>query len=313
MKFLTLFFILFWGTFGVAEMSAPEKGKIVWVLPDWPASPLGDGAKAQAKANVFVRLTEQLQEALPQYDHHLIRGNADKAMRLWKEGKNICALPVLKTKERMDLAQMSAFVVFPPYRVIVKNSQVSSMLAKRDTVSFQNLMTSKNLKGGLIVDRSYGETIDRYLSETKDYKNWTLIEPHDGWETVLSMVQNGRFDYTIEMAEFVRYFNKKNSPSTNLVALPMQESASALISYVACNRNKWGTEIIKLVDKRMQVLASKKEFTQNLETLFHDDGLKDFKQDLQEFVQKRAEGPWMFVSAPIEAPAAAVSTSATPK
>lgn len=311
MKFLTLFFILFWGTFGVAEMSAPEKGKIVWVLPDWPASSMGEGDKV--KANVFVRLLEQLQQALPQYDHHLIRGAADKAVRLWKEGKNICALPLLKTKERADLAQFATFIVVPPYRVIVKNSQVSSILAKRDAIPFQNLMTSKNLKGGLILGRSYGEAIDRYLTDTKDFKNWSLIEPHDGWETVLSMVQSGRFDYTIEMAEFVRYFNKKNNMSTNLVALPMQESVQAQIAYVACNKNKWGTEIIKIVDKRLQVLAGKKEFMQNLETLFQDDGLKDFKQDLHDFVQKRSEGPWMFVSTPIDPPAPAPSTSATPK
>jgi hypothetical protein len=247
-------------------MSAPEKGKIVWVLPDWPASSMGEGDKV--KANVFVRLLEQLQQALPQYDHHLIRGAADKAVRLWKEGKNICALPLLKTKERADLAQFATFIVVPPYRVIVKNSQVSSILAKRDAIPFQ---------------------------------------------TDLSMVQSGRFDYTIEMAEFVRYFNKKNNMSTNLVALPMQESVQAQIAYVACNKNKWGTEIIKIVDKRLQVLAGKKEFMQNLETLFQDDGLKDFKQDLHDFVQKRSEGPWMFVSTPIDPPAPAPSTSATPK
>lgn len=310
MKFLTLFFILFWGTFGAAEMSPPERGKVIWVVPEWPTSSTKD--RADAKTNVFVRLLEQLQEALPQYEHHLIRGNADKAVRLWKEGKNICALPLLKTKERTDVALFTAFVVVPPYRVIVKNSQVSSILAKRDAVSYQNLMTNKNIKGGLIEGRSYGESIDRYLSDTKDFKNWNLLEPSDGWETMLNMVQTGRFDYTIEMAEYVRYFNKKNNTSNSLVALPMQESARAQTTYLACNKNKWGTEIIKLVDKRLQVLAGKKDFMQNLETLFQDDGLKDFKQDLQEFVQKRSEGPWMSVATPTEIPAA-LKTSASPK
>ena len=291
MKFLTLIFILFWGVWGVAEMSPPERGKVIWVVPDWPVSTLGD--KAESKANVFVRLLEQMQEAVPQYDHHVIRGNADKAVRLWKEGKNICALPIFKTKERSDLAHFTAFVVVPPYRVIVKNPQVSAILAKRDSISFPNLLGSKNLKGGLIMDRSYGEIIDRYLAEAKGFKNWTQIEPHDGWETVLSMVQSGRFDYTIEMAEYVRYFNKKNNNSTNLVALPIQELASVQIAYVGCNKNKWGADIVKSLDKKLQAIASKKEFAQNLETLFQDDGVKDFKHDLQDFVQKRAEGPWM--------------------
>ncbi len=309
MKILTVFCILFWGSFGAAEMSPPERGKVIWIMPDWPTSATKENDRTQAKANVFSRILEQLQTSLPQYDHHLIRGTVDKAVRLWKEGKNVCALPVLKTNERTNFAQFTAFVVVPPYKVIVKSTQVSSLLGKRDAISFQSVMSSKNVKGGLVAGRSYGETIDRYLSEAKDFKNWTLVEPHDGYETVLNMVQSGRIDYTIEMAEFVRYFNKKNNMSTNLVSLPIQELAQAQIAYVACNRNKWGTDLIKLLDKRLQVLAAKKEFTKNLETLFHDDELKEFKKDVQDFVQKRAEGPWMYVSTPIDPPNS-VSTAA---
>lgn len=292
MKFLTLFFILIWGAYGMAEMSPPERGKVIWVVPEWPKSSIDE--KSEAKANVFERILGQLQDAVPQYDHHLIRGTADKVLRLWREGKNICALPILKTKAREELADFTAFIVVPPYRVIVKNSQVASISAKHDVVSFKNLMTSKGIKGGLIMNRSYGETLDRLLIESSPAdRNWSMIEPQEGWETVLKMVQNGRVDYTIEMAEYVRFFNKKNPKSMPLTALPIKEFNAAQVGYVACNKNKWGSEIVKLLDKKMQSIARQKAYMKNLETLFQDDGLKDFKQDLESFVQKRSEGPWI--------------------
>jgi uncharacterized protein (TIGR02285 family) len=291
MKVLILFLMTIWGVWARAEMSPPERGKVMWVVPDWPSSSVDENS--DTKANVFVRVLEQLQDAVPQYDHHLIRGTADKALRLWREGKNICALPLLKTKDREELVDFTAFIVVPPYRVIVKNSQVGAILAKHDVVSFQNLMTSKNIKGGLIMNRSYGETLDRLLGESpEDERNWTMIEPQEGWETVLKMVQNGRFDYTVEMAEYVRFFNKKNSKGSTLVALPIKEFNKAQVAYVACNKNKWGRDIVKLLDKKLQTMATQKDYMKNLETLFQDDGLKDFKQDLQDFVQKRSEGPW---------------------
>lgn len=296
MKFLILIFMTTWGAWGAAEMSPPERGKVIWVVPDWPNSSVDDNSKV--KANVFVRLLERLQEAVPQYDHHLIRGTSDKALRLWREGKNICVLPILKTRERSEVGVFTAFLVVPPYRVVVKNSQVDAVSAKPDdVVSFKNLMTSKNMKGGLIVDRSYGEVLDRLLAKSPvASRNWSLIEPQEGWETILKMVQSGRVDYTVEMAEFVRFFNKKNANSgslaNSLVALPIKEFRSAQVGYVACNKNKWGQGIIKLLDKKMQSIAQQKDYMKNLETLFQDDGLKDFKQDLQDFVQKRSEGPW---------------------
>jgi uncharacterized protein (TIGR02285 family) len=291
MKVLILFSILFWGAFGQAEMSPPERGKVIWVVPDWPNSSVDN--QPNTKANVFIRLLEQLQEAVPQYDHHVIRGTADKVMRLWGEGKNICALPVFKTKDREELAVFTAFLVVPPYRLIIKTSQVAAILAKQDVVSLQNLMASKNIKGALIVNRSYGETLDRLLNESpQENRNWSLVEPVEGWETVLKMVQTGRFDYTLEMAEFVRFFNKKNPSGNALVALPVKEFNIAQVAYVACNKNKWGSEIVKLIDKKMQSIAAQKDYMKNLETLFQDDGTKDFKQDLQDFVQKRSEGPW---------------------
>lgn len=297
MKYLILIFMTMWGAWGGAEMSPPERGKVIWVVPDWPKSSVDDNS--EVKANVFVRLLEQLQAAVPQYDHHLIRGTSDKAIRLWREGKNICVLPILKTNERSSIGEFTAFLAVPPYRVIVKNSQVGAVLAKSDgAVSFKNLTTSKNMKGGLIMDRSYGEALDRILEESPvAMRNWSLIEPQEGWETILKMVQSGRVDYTVEMAEFVRFFNKKNPPGTgatgsSLVALPIKETSTVQIAYVACNKNKWGKEIIKLLDKKMQSIALQKDYMKNLETLFQDDGLKDFKQDLQDFVQKRSEGPW---------------------
>lgn len=297
MKFLILVLLFLGGLWAEAEMSPPERGKVMWVLPDWPMTTVGDaknGDKTENKASVFNRLLEQLQEAVPQYDHHIIRGNSDKAIRLWKDGKNICVLPIIKTPERMTLAEFTAFVVVPPYRVVVKTSQVESVQTKKDLVTGLNLITSKNLKGGIVLYRSYGETLDKLLASVPEEKrNWSMVEPQEGWETVLKMIQNGRIDYTIEMAEFVRYFNKKNGKGPALVAIPMQEMNQPLVAYVACNNNKWGQEIIKLLDKKMQSVAKGKDFVKNLETLFQDDGVSAFKQDLQDFVQKRSEGPWI--------------------
>lgn len=292
MKFLILFLIL-WGGFGAqAEMSPPERGKVIWVVPDWPTSSVGD--KTKSKATVFIRLLEQLQAAVPHYDHHVIRGTADKALRLWKEGKNICVLPILKTPERMAIGEFTAFLVVPPYRIVVKNSQVDSILVKQEMVSVKNLMTSKNLKGGVILHRSYGETLDRMLTTIPEEKrNWSMVEPQEGWETILRMIQSGRIDYTIEMAEFVRYFNKKNGKGPVLVAVPIKELKNPIVAYVACSKNKWGQDLIKIIDKRMQSIAAEKDYLKNLETLFQDDGVAGFQQDLQDFIQKRREGPWI--------------------
>ncbi|MNT72020.1 hypothetical protein D3C72_2105800 [compost metagenome] len=95
------------------------------------------------------------------------------------------------------------------------------------------------------------------------------------------------------MAEFVRSFNKNNPKASSLVALPIKEFNTAQVGYMACNKNKWGSEIVKLLDKKMQSIATQKDYMKNLETLFRDDGLKAFKQDLEGFVQKRSEGPWL--------------------
>ncbi|MFS4460088.1 hypothetical protein [Bdellovibrio sp. HCB2-146] len=292
MNVLTVLVLLSWGLGAAAEISGPQQDKLIWVMPEWPKPSVSQDSTFAAKEDVFKKIILELQQTLPNYEHHVIRGHFDKAARLWKEGKKVCVVPILKTKERWATSQMTAFLIVPPYRVIVRNSQVPSILANKNSVSLNELFSNKQLKGGLIPQRSYSEGIDKILREHSGFRNWSPVDAVD-WKTVLTMVKNERIDYTIEMAEFVRYFNKENPKGGTLVSLPIKELPGAMEAYIACNQGDWGKAVIKILDKKLQSLASTPGYQKDVETLFMDDGIKNYQESLQEFFKKRSEGPWM--------------------
>ncbi len=281
-----------WGLLLLFLMSftAQARERIVWILPDWP--PI-ERSGVEPSQSIFQWMMKVIADEMPSYEHHFVVGNIDKAVRLWKENKNVCALPALVTPQRQQLAYFTALTLVPAYRFVVSSSKASSFQAEKGEVSIRRVLENKNIKGALIQERSYGIEFDRLFSEKKT-ESLTRVQPKEDWMAVLSMVRNGRVDYTLEFPEYLRYFNLKNPTGGPLVGLKMVEMSPTLPAFVACAKGEWGKKIIWKVDRILQKLSKNDAYKKELNLMFINEPTTTYKQDMKEFLEKRTAESWIY-------------------
>ncbi|WP_374035870.1 TIGR02285 family protein [Bdellovibrio bacteriovorus] len=270
-----------------------ERITVPWAVTDWEPYYILEGANA--KSGRVDRLRRLLEEHMKNYQFTDMSADMPKTMDLWKLGKNICSGSALITPEREKLAYFSAlsFQVPHEYVLVTANGKLAESLPPE--VSLKDIMKNKKWTGVFVKDRSYGAEIDALMKQISPKDQHLILKRNvtESYMPLLKMLQKKRFDYLIEYEAVVRAYNEKIFPDKPLMTRIVKESFPSAVFYLACTKNPWGQDVVRQADQVLQKVALSGEYQRAVESWLAPDLQKKNRKLLDEFYQKRAQGPWM--------------------
>lgn len=231
----------------IAAFARADDNPLEWAVSDWPpgfilkngnapATPadLGDGVFDRASAEIIARL--------PGYRHSFVRANLQHILAAFGNGDNLCALGLLKTAEREQVAYFSPILVSPAVTLVIRQDRQAEMQLHAATVSLKHITEERtDLAGTLESARSYGADIDRILN--RGGANLSRVPtPESGY--LLHALDIGRIDYTLENPLVVEFQRQRSAFDHALVTIALNDVPMLSTTNVACTRNAWGKKVM---------------------------------------------------------------------
>ena len=249
-----------------SDLAAKEV--ITWQVIHWPPFQMLEGPdKGQGR---YDALLELCQTNLPQYEHQTIAMNWARFYSEIKEGKKVCSIFIIRTKERDSFIWFSKPVsIGLPLRIMMRESGIET-LGSRNPVSIATLLKDTRFKGILVDKRSYYTAIDTILAEHASLNTVKRVAtPEEG---IIQMLLAGRADYTIEYPYVANYMANKfqGSYDTKIESIPITELQDFGRSSCACPKNDWGKKVIDDFDDMLERVKRTPEFLKIMQ-MFHTD------------------------------------------
>lgn len=249
-----------WLAFALAAASlgsAQAQSEIRWAVVDWPPAfvlapdkqparieDLGDGQ--------FDRLFQEIAQRLPEFTH---RPQLVNSARLWHfigEGQTLCAGPLRKSPERLQLAYLTPAVRLAPVSLVVRTAQAEAVLGGNGRASIAELRARPELRGRLEAARSYGAALDAAVQGPNPMPRETTSRVGQ----TLEFVAAGRYDYTLEYAFVVEHLRRSGRLKGELSSLPLKEAGDWETGYIVCPRTPWGLEAITAIDRAIRLAST---------------------------------------------------------
>lgn len=285
-RIILSFFVL---VLSLSAWAAPER--IVWSKPHWPPYYIAEGPDTgKGHLDQLLNLIARQNKDLTFDSVHSEIGQLDFRGKVLEK---TCNGAVLKTKEREQSAYFSAFYLQPPVQVIVRAKDWKKNFFEAKVISFKQLLSSP-FRGVFSSGRSYGEALNPLIKENIKNHQISFLSRTESL-SLLSLVSLGRADYTLEYPEVIRYMQNEKLLGEPLVSMEVEEQRTPYVVYIACPKNDWGKRIILLLDQAVQKAAATPEFKKMMEEWYPSSVQSRFREEFDEFYEKRASGPWTTV------------------
>lgn len=245
--------LLYLGLPLVAQAGEP----LTWLVRDLPPLTIESGPREGQGA--VDRMLPLLMQALPQYEHSVVRVNRARASQMLQEAPLSCDPTLLWTAER------SQSVV---YSMPVLASQTNGLIIRRqDRHGFNTfihhgeldlpaVLASPNIKIGRVAERSYGMAIDTMLAAAPK----GAVNAHHGNDAVaslLQMQQHGRLDGVLGYWPEALYLAPQEQISANdLLFLPVRGVPRYQPVYVGCSNTPDGRTVVEQLNRVLVGLRS---------------------------------------------------------
>jgi uncharacterized protein (TIGR02285 family) len=189
----------------VLPAAAEDKQTLIWLLRDLPPLTIFEGS--QKNLGAVDQLMPLLIASLPQYRHDLLRVNRARGMQMLLEPSFTCDPSLLWNPERAKRMVYS----IPAYRIRSngvairrKDHAALSPFLIDNQVDLERLLASKSRKLGVVAERSYGEAVDRVLSQAPP-GSLTAHYGNDALGSLLQMQRLGRLTSLLGYWPEIRY------------------------------------------------------------------------------------------------------------
>ncbi len=193
---------------------------------------------------------------LPQVRHEFVVAVPTRFEALVRQGEPICSLLPRRTPERLSWLYFTP--THPPLNsravhLVTRAELLPRLTALGEPLSLARVLQAPQLRGVLTRDRSFGPRIDQLLQT----QGQTLLQSALAWRgsNLLSMLQAGRMDYTLEHPVLVDDYLRQHPDGARLVKLPLLEAQAISQATVACARNPAGRRHIEAIDAVIRELA----------------------------------------------------------
>ncbi|WP_416194786.1 TIGR02285 family protein [Pseudomonas sp. AH2] len=235
------------------------KDTLMWLLRDFP--PLTINSGPQKGQGAIDKLMPLLIAGMPEYDHLLLHVNRARGLQMLGEATFTCDPTLLWTAERAKTIIFS----IPTYAVIsngmvIRRDDISrfSPFIKNGQVDLEAVLASREIKLGIVAERSYGPVIDQILRTTSVDE----VSRHYGNDAVGSLLQMervGRLHALISYWPEARFLaTQQNIDPNDLAFYPVMGTAKYQFAHVGCSDTTQGREAMEIINRQMRVLRRTK-------------------------------------------------------
>ncbi|MEA9979332.1 TIGR02285 family protein [Pseudomonas sp. RTI1] len=235
------------------------KDTIMWLLRDFP--PLTISSGPQEGQGAIDKLMPLLIAGMPEYDHLMLRVNRARGIQMLNEPSFTCDPTLLWTAERAKTIVFSipTYAVISNGIVIRRNdfSRVSPFI-KEGQVDLAALLASRQIKLGIVAERSYGPVIDQILQAAPN----DAVSRHYGNDAVGSLLQMervGRLRALISYWPEARFTATQEDIDPNdLKFYPIMGTAKYQFAHIGCSDTAQGRDAMEIINRKMRVLRQTK-------------------------------------------------------
>lgn len=235
---------------------AQAKERLLWLVRDLPPFTIFEGAKKGQ--GVVDQMLPLLIEQMPEYDHAIVRVNRARGIQMLQDPNNFtCDPTLLWTAERARFVHFSVPTLGVMSGGLVVRKQGEALLAPYldgQQVDLKALLSSTQLKLGIVAGRSYSTQIDDILRQLPD----TVFSRHygnDATASLLQMQQLGRLQLVLGYWPEVRYLIQQQGGSLDEYRFhPIQGVNRYQFLHVGCSDSPLGREAIAHIDQLLPAL-----------------------------------------------------------
>lgn len=270
-----------------AAEATVQLDSITWLSAD-PS--IGTGGGSQSGTGPAYLLQQFMQEQLPRVRQPLLQANAKRSWQMLANGEQVCQESSVRTPERELIAYFTDTQVSAPLQLIVRRDKLE--LLPRNAageVELVRLLADGRLRAALVDGRSYGQLLDRQLTERPAGKTVTFYGAADFGSQILPMVVAGRADYTIDYdLGLGRMREREPGQGALLTALPIQGATELMRAGVACPRTPWGLAAITAIDRALGTPAGAAMLRRKGERWLTPEVRLRYAAQIEQFYKERA-------------------------
>jgi len=266
---------------------------IYWqTLPLVGVAELKDGKPADGVVYAVQRFIEQ---ALPEYKH-LYKPSAP--LRLYHDletGLARCSTVLLQDANLDRVGYFVPFAPTLPMQLIVRSDIREQLTFEQGAVSLNRIMQQTRLKGAIVSGRGYPKELQELLEQGIEQGRIQSMNSSSTGQNLLSMIQAGRIDYTLEFPIVIKRHEETSNLSATLLGIPIVENQELSTSGFYCARTSWGRKIAERLDQAVRAITAKPDQLMPLYQATNDPStFKYFEPKVRAWLAQRANTPTEF-------------------
>jgi uncharacterized protein (TIGR02285 family) len=258
---VVLLLLLTSGAFANATDTIKE---ITWLQSATPPFHL-DTSELNPHGGLCDNLVEQLIANLPTFKHSRVVMPQKRIGKNLDEGKNVCfPCMIHRTADTARATYSKPTAVYPPFRILTTAKNATKINKKHGRpVKLVNLLIDPEFVFGQSAARKYTPKLNEIAKNTQIYNSASLSWGSENEsKTVISRINHGFIDYTIDYPFMAEYFNRE-SENNHIVSLTFEANQAPLVlGAIGCSSsapNEFGNKTIEHINKVLteKILPSK--------------------------------------------------------
>ena len=240
----------------IAIAPAQAKERLLWLVRDLPPFTIFEGEeKGQGVVDQMLPL---LISQMPEYDHAIVRVNRARGLQMLQDQSTFtCDPTLLWTPERAKFVHFSEPTLGVMSGGLVVRKQGEALLTPflhDQQVDLKGLLSTTELKLGIVAERSYNTQIDDMLRQLPD----TVFSRHYGNDATASLLQMqrlGRLQLVLGYWPEVRYLIQQQGETLAEYQFhPIQGVNRYQFLHVGCTNSPLGRKAVAHIDQLLPAL-----------------------------------------------------------
>lgn len=279
-RFLLLCFLVV--DMGAGLLAVEHEKKITWYIFDIKPTHFIDGEEKGSGFADYVQA--RLIENMIEYQHFIQIVSVARLVADLKAGKPFCTINGFYGGAPFPTAYSAPYNISRARHVVYLKNQRSKILGGKSRVSFESLITNKNLMFGHMDGAPYHPKINELLKKYQTEENvFVRSDSSRMSKGLFEMLIKGRIDYMLSILNVVNYYRTRIKGGERLEAFIPIESKD-FIELVApnCTGGEWGENVVKAINRILVKIRPTPEFRKVLEKYYLEPGREKIYRDLYE-------------------------------
>lgn len=254
---IRILFLLSLFTFNLfAQPTERREFKVTWAINDAP--PFHIVAGELKNAGMCDVLIDALQQHMTCTQHDIVLMPQTRIKMLTKQKENLCFPCLIKRQDNDVWVYSEPTVTHAPLGIIGRPDVLEPYIGESGRVSLKALVENQRLRMGKPLARRYPEPLQVLIDSLRARDNFAELSGENATARVLSQIEAGRLDYTLEYPSILKFHNitssqsEKHSASHHSEPLVYYETEelgnTGVVGAIGCTSNGWGAQAIQKIN-----------------------------------------------------------------